>query len=125
MSEGIAKPTDEGEEAAISEGAGAEFAMKAIDRRIRQSLDNLSEAERKVVTLWGQGDNLKAIAEKTGASVETTRRTLKKVQRMIVDELFEEMDEIAGKMRCEQEEVERLQTETRSNISELLRMVAA
>ena len=102
-----------------------EEVKKAIRRRVHRSLDGLSEAERIVITLWTQGNTLSAIAEKTGIPIATTARTLKRVQKKMVEELFEEMDEIVERMRCEQEETERLQTETRSNISELQRMVAA
>jgi hypothetical protein len=102
-----------------------EEVSKAVRRRARRSLDGLSEAERMVITLWMQGNDLRAIAEKTSISIAITARTLKRVQKKIIEELFEEIDEIAERMRREQEETERLQTETRSNISELQRMVAA
>ena len=100
-------------------------ARRISEERARQSLKNLGESDQRILELWVAGEGIGAIADKTGISSTTAARRLKKIQRMLVEGLMEEIDEITGRMSHSREEIEKLKEETRSNISELQRMIAA
>lgn len=94
-----------------------------MEKVIRDEL--LSEEQNLILTLWIEGATLGAIAKKTGLPVATISRKLKQLQKKMVEDLFDGIDETVERMQHGREETDKLKEETRSNISDLQRMIAA
>lgn len=105
---------------------GTRLSQKTFQTADKESEQLLYEIdEQQMLKLWQEGKSLGNIALITGVGVSTVARTLKRLQKEIVRQHLEEIDAIVVRMRRAREETEQLKTETRSNISELHRMIAA
>lgn len=101
-----------------------ESRVKRIDQTVREVFESLTPEAKIIASRWAQKKTLQQIADETGSSVETVRRTLKKIQRAFVDKIGTTAVEI-GKASDTEVEVADVQENLMSHRAKDLRELLA